>query len=233
MRAAHKRRLLPPTNRVRSRPSAIAPAGSFPRSWPLGPTPQGQAGHGGRTADANAAANASAPPALGRVSRIASRLVGSGAQPDEDVRDSNGGLVAGGELVKAGRDRPELLAAVHQPLHLIPVAGAGPVKGRRPTAPGTTTGPVGRLIITLRDRVADAAGPQRRPVGAAAVGLIAGQVIRSRARPPTTAGPSHPHLVHQPDQLGGVSVLPRGQPGGQVAATPIADRVELGGQPTP
>jgi len=170
---------------------------------------------------------------LGRVSRIASRLVGSGAQPDEDVRDSNGGLVAGGELVKAGRDRPELLAAVHQPLHLIPVAGAGPVKGRRPTAPGTTTGPVGRLIITLRDRVADAAGPQRRPVGAAAVGLIAGQVIRSRARPPTTAGPSHPHLVHQPDQLGGVSVLPRGQPGGQVAATPIADRVELGGQPTP
>jgi hypothetical protein len=58
-------------------------------------------------------------------------------------------------------------------------------------------------------------------------------VIRSRARPPTTAGPSHPHLVHQPDQLGGVSVLPRGQPGGQVAATPIADRVELGGQPTP
>jgi putative methionine-R-sulfoxide reductase with GAF domain len=171
--------------------------------------------------------------ALGRVSRIASRLVGSGAQPDEDVRDSNGGLVAGGELVKAGRDRPELLAAVHQPLHLIPVAGAGPVKGRRPTAPGTTTGPVGRLIITLRDRVADAAGPQRRPVGAAAVGLIAGQVIRSRARPPTTAGPSHPHLVHQPDQLGGVSVLPRGQPGGQVAATPIADRVELGGQPTP
>jgi hypothetical protein len=58
-------------------------------------------------------------------------------------------------------------------------------------------------------------------------------VIRSRARPPTTAGPSHPHLVHQPDQLGGVGVLPGREPGGQVPTPPVADRVELGGQPTP
>src|SRR5215212_1712758 len=53
---------------------------------------------------------------LGRVSRIPSWSVGSGAQPDEDVGHGNGGLVADGELVVAGRDRAELLAAVHQPL---------------------------------------------------------------------------------------------------------------------
>jgi hypothetical protein len=53
---------------------------------------------------------------LGRVSRIAAGAVGSGAQPDEDVGDGNRGLVADGELVEAGRHRPELLAPVHQPL---------------------------------------------------------------------------------------------------------------------
>jgi hypothetical protein len=43
-------------------------------------------------------------------------LVGSGAQPDEDVSHTDRGLVADGELVKAGGHRAELLAAVHQPL---------------------------------------------------------------------------------------------------------------------
>jgi hypothetical protein len=79
--------------------------------------------------------------------------------------------------------------------------------------------------------VPEMAGAQGLPVGAAAVGLVAGQVRHARAGPPTRAG--HPHLVHQPDQLAGISVLARGQPAGQVAATAVADGVELGGQPTP
>jgi hypothetical protein len=49
------------------------------------------------------------------------------------------------------------------------------------------------------------------------------------ARPPTAARAGHPHGVHQPDQLGGVGVLARGQPGGQVAAPAVADGVQLGG----
>jgi hypothetical protein len=116
---------------------------------------------------------------------------------------------------------------------LVALAVAEPVKGRGATTTGTTTGPVGLLVIPLRDGVAEVAGPQRRPVGAAAVGLVGGQMVRLFAGPPTAAGPRHPHLVHQPDQLAGISVLARGQPGRQVAAPPIADRVELGGQPTP
>jgi hypothetical protein len=49
--------------------------------------------------------------------------------------------------------------------------------------------------------------------------------------PPTR--PGHPQGVHQPDQLAGVSILARGEAGGQVAAPAVADGVELGGQPTP
>jgi hypothetical protein len=114
--------------------------------------------------------------------------------------------------------------------HLIPVAVADPVKLRRPPASSAPAGPVGLLVIALGDRVADPAGAQGLPVGAAAAGLVAGQVPNVRAGPPTRAG--HPHLVHQPDQLQGVGVLARRQPGGQVAATAVADGVELGGQPT-
>ena len=51
--------------------------------------------------------------------------------------------------------------------------------------------------------------------------------------PPTTAGPRHPHGIDQPDQLVGIGVLARGQAGGQVAATAVADGVQLGAQPTP
>jgi len=170
---------------------------------------------------------------LGRVSRIASGPVGSGPQPDEDVGDGDGGLVAVGELVKAGRDRAELCAAVHQPLDLIAVAVTDPVKGRRPATTGATTGAVGLLIIPLRDRVPDVAGPQRRPVGPAAIGLIPGQVIGTYPRPAAPTRPGHPHGIDQPHQLAGVGVLARSQPGGQVPTPAIADGVQLGGQPTP
>jgi hypothetical protein len=164
---------------------------------------------------------------------MAAGLVGSGAQPDEDVSHTDRGLVADGELVKAGRHRAELLAAVHQPLHLIPVAVADPVKGGRAATPGTTTCPVGLLILTLGDGVRDPAGTQRRPVGPAGIGLVAGQMLGAHPGPATATRPRHPHGIHQPDQLGGVSVLPRRESGGQATATPVADRVELGGQPTP
>jgi hypothetical protein len=96
----------------------------------------------------------------------------SGAQPDEDVGHTDRGLVADGELVKAGRHRPELLAAIHQPLHLIPGAVPVAVKGRRPPTTTTPVSPVGLLIVTLWDRVPDVAGAQRGPVGTAAVGLM-------------------------------------------------------------
>jgi hypothetical protein len=171
--------------------------------------------------------------ALGRVSRIVLGLVGSGPEPDEDVRDGDGGLVAVGQLVKAGGHRPELLAAVHQPLHLIPGAVPVAVKGRRPPTTTTPVSPVGLLIVTLWDRVPDVAGAQRGPVGTAAVGLVAGQVIRAHPGPTPPTRPRHPHLVNQPDQLGGVGVLARSQPGRQVPTATIADGVELGGQPTP
>jgi hypothetical protein len=58
-------------------------------------------------------------------------------------------------------------------------------------------------------------------------------VIGARAGPATATGPGHPHLVHQPDQLAGIGVLPRRQPSDQVAAPAVTDGVELGGQPTP
>jgi hypothetical protein len=170
-------------------------------------------------------------PGLGRVSRIASGPVGSGAQPDKDVRDTHRGLVADGELVEAGRHRAELLAPVHQPLHPIAQLVPVPVEGRRPATPSPLARPVGLLVIPLGDRVPDVAGPQRRPVGPAAVGLVPGQVHHPRAGPAPATGTGHPHGVDQPDQLAGVGVLARGQPGGQVAAPPIADGVQLGGQP--
>jgi hypothetical protein len=76
-------------------------------------------------------------------------------------------------------------------------------------------------------------GPAGRPGGPAAVGLVPGQMLGTHPGPATATRPGHPHGVHQPDQLGGVGVLPGREPGGQVPATPVADRVELGGQPTP
>jgi hypothetical protein len=91
--------------------------------------------------------------ALGRVSRIALGLVGSGAQPDEDVGDGHRGLVADGELVVAGRHRAELLAPVHQPLHLVALAVALAVEGRWPATAGAPPGSVGLLIGGLGDGV--------------------------------------------------------------------------------
>jgi len=91
--------------------------------------------------------------------------------------------------------------------HLVALPVAPAVKGRRPATPWAPPGPVGLLILAL--------------------GMV------WRMRPPTTAGPRHPYLIHQPDQLGGISVLARGQPGGQVAAAAVADGVHLGGQPAP
>jgi hypothetical protein len=84
-------------------------------------------------------------------------------------------------------------------LHPVTLPIADPIKGWRPATTATTAHPIGLLIVTLRDRVPDVACAQRRPVGAAAVGLVAGQVVGSRAGPPTTAGSGHPHLVHQGD----------------------------------
>jgi site-specific DNA recombinase len=80
--------------------------------------------------------------------------------------------------------------------HPVTLPIADPIKGWRPA---TTAHPIGLLIVTLRDRVPDVAGAQRRSVGAAAVGLVAGQMIRSRGGAPPTAGSGHPHLVHQGD----------------------------------
>src|SRR5215210_4816445 len=94
-------------------------------------------------------------PPLGRVSRIASGPVRAGPQPDEDVGQTDRGLVADGELVEAGRHRPELLAAAHQPLHLIALPVALAVKGRRSATPSTAAAAVGLLVIPLRDRVPD------------------------------------------------------------------------------
>jgi Transposase len=66
---------------------------------------------------------------LGRVSWIAAGPVGSGPPPDKDVRDGDRGLVTVGDLVEAGGHRAELLAPVHQPLHLVALAVALAVKG--------------------------------------------------------------------------------------------------------
>jgi hypothetical protein len=57
-------------------------------------------------------------------------------------------------------------------------------------------------------------------------------MIWSHPGPATAAGPGHPHLVDQPDQLAGVGVLPGGEPGGQIPAPAVADAVHLGGQST-
>jgi hypothetical protein len=170
---------------------------------------------------------------LGHVSRIVAGLVRSGPQPDQDVRHGDGGLVADGKLVEAGRHRPELLAPVHQPLDLVALAVALAVKGRRPTPARPPAGPVGLLIIPLRDRVPDVAGAQRRPVGPTAVGLVAGQMGHPSAGPPPPTRAGHPHGIHQPDQLAGVGVLARSETGNQVPAATVTDGVQLGGQPAP
>src|SRR4029450_13539137 len=61
--------------------------------------------------------------------------------------------------------------------HLIAVAVANPVKGRRPATTGTPTGPVGLLVVTLRDRVPDMASPQGGPGGPAGKGLVPGRRV--------------------------------------------------------
>jgi site-specific DNA recombinase len=116
---------------------------------------------------------------------------------------------------------------------LVALAVALAVKGRRAATPSPLAGPVGLLVIPLGDGVGDPAGAQRRPVGPAAVGLVAGQMGHPGTRPAPPTRPRHPHGIHQPHQLAGVSVPARGQPGGQVATATVADRVELGAQPAP
>jgi hypothetical protein len=119
---------------------------------------------------------------------MVSWLVGPGAEPDEDVGHTDRGLVADGQLVEAGRHRPELLAAVHQPLHLVALAVALAVEGRWPPTTGTPTGSVGLLVVAL-GMVWGSGGRAGGAVGPAGVGLVAGQVIGTRAgpTPPTRA----------------------------------------------
>jgi hypothetical protein len=104
-------------------------------------------------------------------------------------------------------------------------------EGWWPPPTSTTTGTVGLLIIALGDGVSDVAGPQRRPVGAAAVSLVPGQVIGTYSGPTAATRPGHPHGVHQPYQLAGVGVLAWGEAGGQIPAAAVADGMQLGGQP--
>jgi hypothetical protein len=117
--------------------------------------------------------------------------------------------------------------------HLIPVAVADSVKGWRPAATSSLAGPVGLLVVALGDGVGDVALAQRRPVGAAAVGLVPGQVIGTHSGPTAATRPGHPHGVHQPHQLAGVGVLAWDEAGGQIPAAAVADGMQLGGQPTP
>jgi hypothetical protein len=123
-------------------------------------------------------------------------------------------------------------AAVHQPLDLITLPVPDPIKPRRPATTSTPCGHGWPSDRRAQGSCAGCGGAQRGPVGAAGIGFVGGQMVRSPAGPPPPTRAGHPHLVHQPDQLAGVGVLPRGQPRGQVAATPVADGVELGGQPT-
>jgi site-specific DNA recombinase len=92
---------------------------------------------------------------------------------------------------------------------LVALAVADPVEGRWPATTSALADPVGLLISTLRDGVRDMAGAQGDPVGPAGIRLVSGQMIRSHPGPAAAAGPSHPHGVHQPDQLAGVGVLGR------------------------
>jgi site-specific DNA recombinase len=117
--------------------------------------------------------------------------------------------------------------------HLIALAIAGPVKGRRPATTRPFAGAAGLLVVPLRDGVGDVAGAQGGAIGPAGIGLVPGQVIRSRAGPAAAARPGHPHGIDQPDQLASVGVLPRGQASGQVPTPTVADGVQLGAQPTP
>jgi hypothetical protein len=55
----------------------------------------------------------------------------------------------------------------------------------------------------------------------------------AHARPTPPTRTRDPHLIHQRDQFAGVGVLAWGEPGRQVAAAAVADRVDLGGQPAP
>jgi hypothetical protein len=94
-------------------------------------------------------------------------------------------------------------------------------------------GSVGLLVVALGNGVGDAASPQRGPVGPAGVSLVPGQMVGTHPGPTTATRPPDTYLIDQPDQLAGVGVLAWRQPGDQVAATAVADGVQLGGQPTP
>jgi hypothetical protein len=103
----------------------------------------------------------------------------------------------------------------------------------RPATPGTPPGTGGLLVGSLRDGVGDAAGPQRRPVGPTAVGLVPGQLGHPSAGSAPTTRAGHSHGVHQPNQLAGVGILAGREPGHQVPTAAVADGVERGGQPAP
>jgi hypothetical protein len=114
---------------------------------------------------------------------------------------------------------------------VVALAVALAVEGWRAATTRPLAGAVGLLVIPLRDGVGDVASAQGGPVRAAGIRLVPGQVVGSLAGSAAAARPGHPHRIDQPDQLAGVGILPRRQPGGQVPAPPVAEGVQLGGQP--
>src|SRR5215475_13737123 len=136
-------------------------------------------------------------------------------QPEHSARNQPEGTVTGRELVVAGGQGPEVLAAVDRPFH----AGAQPVD-RAVEGPGPPLRP------QPRNRVADAApatvGPRRSP----GVALVADHALGSQPRPAPAGALDRP-LRQQRGESGRLVALPRREHQRHRLATPLDPQVDL------
>src|SRR4051812_32357030 len=145
------------------------------------------------------------------------------SQPDVDVGDLDGRLVADGELVVASGEAAVLFVPVDAALDGVPLSIGGRVE-RRGTAAGRSSFAAGGLLVGLdRDGCRDAAPSQVAPVAAAGVGLVGQHPVRAAAWTPWATPARYPDAAEHGGELWAVGGLAGGHHRGQGLA-PLLDR---------
>jgi hypothetical protein len=141
-------------------------------------------------------------------------------------------VVADGEFVVAGGDRPVLLEPGDGPLDHVALPVAHRIDPGRPATPWASAGSGRPLVGPLGDGVRDPASAQQLPAGGVAVAAVSGQMRWPLAGPTQPAGARDPDGIQQRLELGALMALSGGDHHPKRPPAAIAGQMELGGQPT-
>ena len=156
-------------------------------------------------------------------------FLGSCAEPDHEGREGDGSEVDVGTLFVACGNGAEALQPVDGTFDGVALLVALTVEPGGPTASRASVPPVSLLVETFRDGVRDSASSQVAAVAAGCEGLVCQNAVRSGTRP-SNSRTGHRYLLQHTLELGPVTVVSGRQDEREGSASPVGDKVELGGE---